>query len=225
MADILSGKFKGDDPFLIARSWIEEARECELNDPNAAALATVARGGFPNVRMVLIKSVEVDSFVFFTNYGSVKAQEIEASGSAAFVIHWKSLRRQIRVRGLVEKYDGNKADEYFKSRSLQSKLGAWASRQSQPLESRSALLAEAARMGVRFGANPPRPEFWGGYRIRPLEDRILGERQVSDFTIVFVGLDPSCTKLGRSRGLIPSQNNASVRFDSWSTRICANGKN
>ena len=119
--------------------------------------------------MVLIKSISEESFAFYTNYGSVKAQEIEASGSAAFVIHWKSLRRQIRVRGLVEKITGSEADDYYNSRSLQSRLGAWASRQSQPLKSRSALLAEAARMGVRFGANPPRPDFWGGYRIRPLE--------------------------------------------------------
>ncbi len=163
------GKFKGDDPFSIARDWLAEAIESEQNDPNAAALATAAPGDVPNVRMVLIKSIERDSFVFYSNYGSVKAKEIEASGFAAFVIHWKSLRRQIRVRGPVEKYDGEEADGYFESRSLKSKIGAWASRQSQPLKSRSELITEAARIGARFGTNPPRPDFWGGFRLRPLE--------------------------------------------------------
>ncbi|MDE0114606.1 MAG: pyridoxamine 5'-phosphate oxidase [Albidovulum sp.] len=169
MTEIIGKKFSGSDPFVIARRWLDEAREYEPNDPNAAALATAAPSGCPNVRMVLIKSIESDSFVFYTNYGSVKAQEIEASGRAAFVLHWKTLRRQIRARGMVEKFSGTKADEYFESRSLQSKLGAWASRQSQPLKSKQILVAEAARMGVRFGTNPPRPEFWGGYRISPLE--------------------------------------------------------
>ena len=169
-----SGIFAGDNPFAIAQRWLDEATQSEPNDPNAIALSTVDADGLPNARMVLLKDIEQypdgqGAFVFYTNYGSVKAQEIEQAGKAAFVMHWKSLRRQIRVRGLVEREDGPAADAYFASRSLQSRLGAWASRQSQPLSSRSALMAEAAKMGVKFGTNPPRPPFWGGFRIQPLE--------------------------------------------------------
>jgi pyridoxamine 5'-phosphate oxidase len=164
-----SGIFAGDDPFAIARAWLAEAEASEPNDPNAIALATVDAEGLPNVRMVLLKEIEDAAFVFYTNYESAKGQEIAASGKAAFVMHWKSLRRQIRVRGTVEREDGPQADAYFASRSLQSRLGAWASRQSQPLSSRTALVAEAAKMGVTKGPNPPRPPFWGGFRITPLE--------------------------------------------------------
>lgn len=164
-----SGIFAGNDPFAIARSWLDAARETEPNDPEAMALSTVDAGGLPNVRMVLLKEIEADAFVFFTNYGSVKAAEIDAAGKAAFVLHWKSLRRQIRVRGLTEREDGPQADAYYNSRALQSRLGAWASRQSQPLASREALMAEVARLTVSKGTNPERPPFWGGYRIRPLE--------------------------------------------------------
>jgi pyridoxamine 5'-phosphate oxidase len=164
-----SGIFEGDDPFAIARAWLTEAEAQEPNDPNAIALATVDPQGMPNVRMVLLKEIEDDAFVFYTNYGSAKGQEIAASGKAAFVLHWKSLRRQIRVRGSVTREDGPKADAYFASRSLKSRLGAWASRQSEPLTSREALLAEAARVAVTKGPNPPRPPFWGGFRITPVE--------------------------------------------------------
>jgi pyridoxamine 5'-phosphate oxidase len=164
-----SGKFAGEDPFEIARSWLEEAEESELNDPNAAALATVDETGLPNVRMVLVKEIEAGAFVFYTNYGSVKAREIEAAGKAALVMHWKSLRRQIRVRGLVSREEGSQADAYFTSRSLKSRLGAWASRQSAPLESRAVLMAKVARITAEKGTHPPRPPFWGGYRIEPLE--------------------------------------------------------
>ncbi|MFN3280903.1 MAG: pyridoxamine 5'-phosphate oxidase [Tabrizicola sp.] len=164
-----SGIFEGDDPFAIARAWLTEAEAQEPNDPNAIALATVDPQGMPNVRMVLLKEIEDDAFVFYTNYGSAKGQEIAASGKAAFVLHWKSLRRQIRVRGSVTREDGPKADAYFASRSLKSRLGAWASRQSEPLTSREALLAEAARVAVTKGPNPPRPPVWGGFRITPVE--------------------------------------------------------
>ncbi len=163
------GIFAGEDPFAIARAWLAEAAEKEPNDPEAIALATVDETGLPNVRMVLLREIEAAGFVFYTNYDSVKGREISASGKAAFVLHWKSLRRQIRVRGLVEKEDGEKADVYYASRSLKSRLGAWASRQSEPLASRAALVAEVARMTVAHGSTPPRPPFWGGYRIRPLE--------------------------------------------------------
>ncbi len=164
-----SGIFVGEDPFEIARAWLAEAEKHELNDPDAIALSTVDADGMPNARMVLLKKIEADAFVFYTNYESAKAREIENAGKAAFVMHWKSLRRQIRVRGTVEREDSAKADAYFASRSLKSRLGAWASRQSQPLESRGALMAEVARVSARHGLNPPRPPFWGGYRICPLE--------------------------------------------------------
>ena len=168
MAD-RSGIFAGDDPFAIARAWAAEAETTEPNDPNAIALATVDDTGLPNVRMVLLKEIEADAFVFYTNYDSRKAAEITQAGRAAFVMHWKSLRRQIRVRGTVTREDGPQADAYYASRSLKSRLGAWASRQSQPLDSRATLMAEVARRTAEFGMNPPRPPFWGGFRIRPVE--------------------------------------------------------
>lgn len=164
-----SGIFAGDDPFAIARSWLAEAEPLEPNDANAIALATVDGTGLPNVRMVLLKDIEPAGFVFYTNYTSRKGREIEASGKAAFVLHWKSLRRQIRVRGLTSREEGPQADEYYASRSLKSRLGAWASRQSQPLSSRTALMAEVAKVTASKGTNPPRPAFWGGVRITPLE--------------------------------------------------------
>ncbi|ETA51461.1 pyridoxamine 5'-phosphate oxidase [Ponticoccus alexandrii] len=164
-----TGIFAGDDPFAIARAWLNEAERSEANDPNAIALSTVDADGLPNARMVLLKEIEADAFVFYTNYGSVKAREIEGSGKAAFVMHWKSLRRQIRVRGTVEREDGPQADAYYASRSLKSRLGAWASDQSQPLSSRTALMAEVAKVTAREGTDPARPPFWGGYRICPTE--------------------------------------------------------
>ncbi len=164
-----SGIFAGDDPFALAQSWLAEATQSEPNDPNAIALATVDPSGLPNVRMVLLKDVEADAFVFYTNYGSAKAGELDSGGKAAFVLHWKSLRRQIRVRGLVSREDGAAADAYFASRSLQSRLGAWASAQSRPLSSRAALVGEVAKVTAAKGLNPPRPPFWGGYRVRPVE--------------------------------------------------------
>lgn len=164
-----SGIFSGDDPFGIVRRWLAEAEAVEINDPNAIALATVDADGMPNVRMVLLKEIEADAFLFYTNYGSAKAREIAASGRAAFVLHWKSLRRQIRVRGVTSREDGPKADEYFASRSLQSRLGAWASRQSEPLASRARLMAEVARVTAAKGIAPQRPPFWGGIRLRPVE--------------------------------------------------------
>ena len=164
-----NGIFAGSDPFEIARRWLAEAERTEPNDANAIALSTVDAEGLPNVRMVLLKEIEADAFVFYTNYGSAKAAELDASGVAAFVMHWKSLRRQIRARGTILREDGPQADAYFASRSLKSRLGAWASHQSQPLASRTALMAEVARVTARFGTNPPRPPFWGGYRLRPTE--------------------------------------------------------
>ena len=168
MAD-RSGLFAGDDPFVIAQSWLSSAEDSEPNDPNAIALATVDKDGLPNVRMVLLKEIEADAFVFYTNYGSAKAQELDGAGKAAFVLHWKSLRRQVRVRGLISKVEGPQADAYYQSRSLKSRLGAWASDQSQPLSSRAALMAKVAKITAEKGMHPERPPFWGGFRIVPLE--------------------------------------------------------
>ncbi|MBZ0123269.1 MAG: pyridoxamine 5'-phosphate oxidase [Roseovarius sp.] len=187
-----SGIFAGDDPFAIARDWLAEAEAHELNDPNAIALATVDEGGLPNVRMVLLKDIADGAFWFYTNYDSAKGCELAANPRAAMALHWKSLRRQLRVRGEVLREDGPEADAYFASRSLKSRLGAWASRQSQPLESRAQLMAEVARIAALKGPNPPRPPFWGGFRIVPLEiefwadgafrlhDRFVWRRQTTD---------------------------------------------
>lgn len=164
-----TGLFAGDDPFAIAQTWLSEAETTEINDPNAIALSTVDPDGLPNARMVLLKEIEADAFVFYTNYGSAKAQELDAAGKGAFVMHWKSLRRQVRVRGLISKVEGPQADAYYKSRSLKSRLGAWASDQSQPLSSRTSLMAKVAKITAEKGTNPERPPFWGGYRIAPLE--------------------------------------------------------
>ncbi len=164
-----TGLFAGDDPFAIAQTWLNEAETTEINDPNAIALSTVDPDGLPNARMVLLKEIEADAFVFYTNYGSAKAQELDAAGKGAFVMHWKSLRRQVRVRGLISKVEGPQADAYYKSRSLKSRLGAWASDQSQPLSSRTSLMAKVAKITAEKGTNPERPPFWGGYRIAPLE--------------------------------------------------------
>jgi pyridoxamine 5'-phosphate oxidase len=163
------GIFAGEDPFRLARDWLAEAEGSEPNDPNAIALSTVDASGMPNARMVLLKDIEADAFVFYTNYDSQKGQEIAFSGKAAFVLHWKSLRRQIRVRGVTEREEGPAADAYYASRSLKSRLGAWASQQSRPLSSRAALVAEVAKVTLKEGVNPTRPPFWGGIRIRPLE--------------------------------------------------------
>ena len=163
------GIFAGDQPFDIVRRWMAEAETEELNDPNAIALATVDDDGLPNARMVLLKEVEDDAFVFYTNYESAKARELDGAGKAAFVMHWKSLRRQVRARGIVTREDGPQADAYYASRSLKSRLGAWASRQSRPLDSRTSLMAEVAKVTARHGPSPSRPPFWGGYRLVPVE--------------------------------------------------------
>ncbi|AWD21054.1 pyridoxamine 5'-phosphate oxidase [Fuscovulum blasticum] len=169
-----TGIFAGDDPFVIARRWLAEAEPLEPNDPNAIALATVDADGLPNARMVLLKEIESPgngdgAFVFYTNYGSAKGREIAATGKAAFVLHWKSLRRQIRVRGVTSREEGPHADAYYASRSLKSRLGAWASKQSEPLSSREALMAEVAKVTLQQGPVPKRPPFWGGIRIHPVE--------------------------------------------------------
>jgi pyridoxamine 5'-phosphate oxidase len=173
MASARDGIFAGDDPFTLARIWLAEAEQTEPEDPNAIALATCGADGLPNVRMVLLKEIEAPGpdggFLFYTNYESAKGAELAANPQAAFTMHWKSLRRQIRVRGPVERVEASKADDYYASRGYQSRIGAWASRQSRPLESRGALIAEAAKVAARHPLHPPRPPHWGGFRIRPVE--------------------------------------------------------
>lgn len=164
-----TGIFAGDNPFVIARAWLADATQVEVNDPEAIALATVDPSGLPNVRMVLLKEIMDDRFVFYTNYEGKKAQEIESAGKAAFVMHSKSLHRQLRVRGLVSRTSDAQSDAYYQSRSLPSRLGAWASRQSQPLDSRGTLMAEVAKVTATKGIKPARPPYWGGYQILPLE--------------------------------------------------------
>lgn len=164
-----SGIFAGDDPFALARAWLAEATATEPNDPNAVALATVDADGMPDVRTVLLKDIEDAGFVFYTNYDSAKGTQIAATRKAAFVMHWKSLRRQVRVRGTVTREDGPQADAYYRSRALQSRIGAWASRQSRPLADRQALLDAVARTEAEQGTDPARPPFWGGFRIAPTQ--------------------------------------------------------
>ena len=170
-----SGKFKGNNPFEISKRWISEAEAGELNDPNAIALSTVSADGMPNVRMVLLKNIDHDAFVFFTNFNSKKATEILGCGKASFVWHSKFLRRQIRVRGFTSLESDQASDEYYNSRSLRSRLGAWASLQSTPLASREVLLDRVEKFSERFGDKPTRPEFWGGFRIVPAEIEFWAE--------------------------------------------------
>ncbi|QHQ34976.1 pyridoxamine 5'-phosphate oxidase [Algicella marina] len=169
MSELREPPFAGNDPVALVGEWLDAAMETEPNDANAMALASVDADGLPNVRMLLLKDIEADAFVFYTNYESVKAEELFGAGKAAFVLHWKTLRRQVRVRGAVEREDGAQADAYYASRSLGSRLGAWASEQSRPLGSRAELEARAEAMRERFGENPPRPPHWGGFRLRPVE--------------------------------------------------------
>lgn len=161
--------FGATDPMTLLRDWLAEAEASEINDPTAMALATVDTTGRPNVRIVLLKGLEPDGLVFYTNYESPKAQEIVAAGSAALAFHWKSLRRQVRLRGPVEKEDGEVADGYYAARPLDSRLGAWASRQSRPLSDRETLMREVEQMRATHGDTPPRPPHWGGFRLRPAE--------------------------------------------------------
>jgi pyridoxamine 5'-phosphate oxidase len=161
--------FRGDDPVAIIRRWRDEAEETEPNDPGAIAVATVDADGLPNVRMVLLKEIEDDGFVFYTNFESAKGRELLAHPKAAFVMHWKSLRRQVRVRGPVEVVSDEQADAYFDSRPLKSRLGAWASDQSRPLDARATLVKRVAIEGAKRGTHPARPPHWSGFRIRPVE--------------------------------------------------------
>jgi pyridoxamine 5'-phosphate oxidase len=166
-----------NDPFGLFAEWMKDAEKSEPNDPNAMALATVDEEGLPNVRMVLLKDFDEKGFVFYTNYESQKGLEIQATMKAAVMWHWKSLRRQIRVRGLVEKVTEAEADAYFNSRPRDSRIGAWASAQSRPLEGRFALEAAVAMYTAKYAiGNVPRPPHWSGFRIQPLSIEFWHDR-------------------------------------------------
>lgn len=178
------------DPFSLFSNWLDEARASEPNDPTAMALATAEPDGMPNIRMVLLKGVEDGAFVFFTNFESNKGRELLANPKAALCFHWKSLRRQVRVRGRVSPVTDAAADAYFATRPRGSRIGAWASKQSRPLESRFALEKAVAAYGAKFAiGDVPRPDHWSGFRITAeevefwrdgkfrLHDRIVFRRQ------------------------------------------------
>lgn len=157
-----------NDPFALFAMWMNEAETAEPNDPNAMALATVDREGLPNVRMVLLKGIDAGGFVFYTNEESQKGEELAATEKAAVVFHWKSLRRQVRVRGPVTIVNEAESDSYFASRPRLSQIGAWASHQSRPLAGRFELEASVAKMTTKFAIGAiPRPPHWHGYRIVP----------------------------------------------------------
>lgn len=162
--------FAGDDPFDLFHRWLAAARESEINDPEALCLATVDAAGLPDARMVLLKGCDPRGFVFYTNLESAKGVELAGQPRAALLSHWKSLRRQVRVRGEVGPVTAEEADAYFASRHPQSRLGAWVSDQSRPLESREALEARTQAFRERFGeVDIPRPPHWSGFRVVPVE--------------------------------------------------------
>lgn len=169
--------FTRKNPFDLFADWLEMAGKKEVNDPNAMCVSTVDADGLPDARMVLLKDFDENGFVFYTNTRSAKGRELAANPKAAIVFHWKSIRRQVRIRGLVEPVSPQEADEYFQSRARDSRIGAHASKQSQALESRFALEKRVARHVAEFGLGKvPRPDFWSGYRIVPLQIEFWRDR-------------------------------------------------
>jgi pyridoxamine 5'-phosphate oxidase len=169
-SSLTPGNFtEAEEPVRLFQAWFDEATAAEPSDPSAMALATVDADGLPNVRMVLLKGVDARGFVFYTNTLSPKGQELAAAARAAVVFHWKSLRRQVRVRGSVEPVTAAEADAYFATRAKGSQIGAWASLQSEPLEDRFALEKAVARTTAKYALGTiPRPPHWSGYRIIPV---------------------------------------------------------
>ncbi len=176
------GLFAGSDPFEISRRWLAAAADSEPNDPDALAVATVDADGLPNVRMVLMRAVDEGGFVFYTNRESAKGRELDGARKAAGVLHWKSLRQQLRFRGTVERMSDAASDAYFDARHPRSRAAAVASKQSQPLASRQAMLDETAAVTEMNDGPPKRPDNWGGYRIRPVEIEFWadGENRIHD---------------------------------------------
>lgn len=174
----MTGNFiEANKPLELFSDWMADAEKSEPNDPNAMAVATVDEHGMPNLRMVLLKDYSEEGFVFYTNFESAKGRELLTSGKAALLFHWKSLRRQIRIRGAVTQVTGQDADEYFQSRARGSRIGAWASKQSRPLESRFALEKAVAEYTAKFGLGTvPRPGHWSGFVIKPQEIEFWHDR-------------------------------------------------
>lgn len=165
----MTGDFShAEEPFRLFALWLKDAEGSEVNDPNAMAVASVDETGLPDVRMTLLKDFDEAGFVFYTNFESKKGVELLTSKKAALLFHWKSLRRQVRIRGAVEVVSDAEADAYFASRPRTSRIGAWASRQSRPLESRFALEKAVAEYGLKYGLGEvPRPPHWSGFRVVP----------------------------------------------------------
>ena len=160
----------GRDPFMLFAEWLKDAEASEPNDPNAMSLATVDTEGRPNLRMVLLKGVDANGFVFYSNTQSAKGNELAANPVAAINFHWKSLRRVVRARGTVSEVSAAEADAYFASRPKDSQIGAWASAQSRPMEGRWSFEKEIAKYAAKYALSKvPRPDYWNGYRIRPFE--------------------------------------------------------
>ena len=188
----MAGDFSDEcEPHALFAAWLEDAEKSELNDPNAMTLATVDASGLPDARMVLLKAADARGFVFYTNLESAKGRQLAAAPKAALVFHWKSLSRQVRVRGPVEAVTGAEADAYFQSRPRDSRIGAWASQQSRPLESRAALEQAVAKYAAKYpvGQAPqpfkelpqpfsdvPRPPYWSGFRVLPLQIEFWHDR-------------------------------------------------
>lgn len=168
--------FAQSEPFALFEAWFKEAKAKEPNDPNGMALATADAAGFPDVRMVLLKGVDT-GFVFYSNAESAKGRQLEANPRAAIVLHWKSLRRQVRVRGLIEPVAEAESDAYFQSRDRGARIGAWASAQSRPLEDRLALEKRIAEFAAKFGLGEvTRPDYWRGWRLVPLSIEFWRDR-------------------------------------------------
>ncbi len=176
--ELTSGDFaESAEPYQLFVAWLKDATASELNDPNALALATVDATGLPDVRMVLLKGFDENGLIFYTNFESAKGREILATMKAAMCFHWKSLRRQVRIRGPVEIVNDAEADAYFASRPRGSRIGAWASKQSRPLERRFALERAVAEYTVRHAIGDiPRPSYWSGFRIRPIQIEFWQDR-------------------------------------------------